>query len=543
MTQPLSPVTRPPATLPVDPAAPTADAVRAALARLQESDALRAAPQLAAFLAFVVEARLRGEAGRIKGYTIAVEVLGRPSSFDPATDSIVRVVAGRLRRVLGQYYDSTGADDAVVIDMPRGTYVPRFHLRHPPPPVAPAGPAPEAAAALARRGPPPRIGPAILVERFDATGLAQGSSLTVGRLQRKLADAIARFDAITVMTDAVAPGHAAPGADYRLGGHVEYHLDGTITLDFQLTDASDGTLVMARMFTRLPGSDDPGATEDAVVRAMTLAIGDPLGGLWARERTVHALRDPHRACVVEVIEYWRHFDPTRQEAVREAVEFMLSENPGFATGYVSLAFVHYRDHLLDIVPPGGVPVLDLALRAAQQAVELRPHSGRAHDMLGFVWFARGELDLALGAVARAQELNPYDTNIIASHGLYLLASGQREAGAAMLRRAAAHTVVRPAWFDFFLFLAAHLDDDAAGAAQHGALIVGDGSPLGLLAQALLAGGSGDVAAARQAMAGLAAFNPGWRSDPLRQLAKLFPAPEIQHRLLRDLEAALTPEDA
>jgi hypothetical protein len=52
---------------------------------------------LAAFLGCVVNTALAGRKGEIKGYTIAVEALGRPGDFDLVIP-IVRVEAGRLRR-------------------------------------------------------------------------------------------------------------------------------------------------------------------------------------------------------------------------------------------------------------------------------------------------------------------------------------------------------------------------------------------------------------------------------------------------------------
>jgi tetratricopeptide (TPR) repeat protein len=103
--------------------------IRAALDRVVASDLLRASPQLAAFLRFVVEATLRGDSDRIKGYTIAVEALGRSDDFDPQSDPIVRVEAARLRRAIERHYAGPGADDPVVIELPRGTYVPTFRRR------------------------------------------------------------------------------------------------------------------------------------------------------------------------------------------------------------------------------------------------------------------------------------------------------------------------------------------------------------------------------------------------------------------------------
>ena len=99
---------------------------RLALARAISGSELAAAPRLAAFLRFVVEETLAGRSETLKGYTIAVEALGRPPSFDPQSDPIVRVEATRLRRALERYYATAGASDPVRITIPKGTYVPIF---------------------------------------------------------------------------------------------------------------------------------------------------------------------------------------------------------------------------------------------------------------------------------------------------------------------------------------------------------------------------------------------------------------------------------
>jgi hypothetical protein len=105
---------------------PTNNDVRAALERVMASAALRDSRQLVAFLRFVVEATLRGESHQIKAYTVAVEALGKGENFDPETDPIVRIAAGRLRRALERYYAADGATESVIIDIPRGHYVPTF---------------------------------------------------------------------------------------------------------------------------------------------------------------------------------------------------------------------------------------------------------------------------------------------------------------------------------------------------------------------------------------------------------------------------------
>jgi hypothetical protein len=105
---------------------PTRQEVQAALVRIAASEAFRGCPQLVAFLRYVVEATLRGGQDRIKGYTIAVEALGRGDDFNPQDDPIVRVEAMRLRRALQRYYANGGSGDDVQIVLPLGSYVPEF---------------------------------------------------------------------------------------------------------------------------------------------------------------------------------------------------------------------------------------------------------------------------------------------------------------------------------------------------------------------------------------------------------------------------------
>jgi eukaryotic-like serine/threonine-protein kinase len=115
--------------------------VRAQLDRILTSAAFAKAERAGRFLRFVVESTLDGRAGEIKESVIGVEVLGRSSSFDPKTDPIVRVEAGRLRARLSSYYQSEGNGDRDLIALPKGGYVPEFSERQSPAPAQKAHPA------------------------------------------------------------------------------------------------------------------------------------------------------------------------------------------------------------------------------------------------------------------------------------------------------------------------------------------------------------------------------------------------------------------
>src|ERR1700751_3473779 len=85
---------------------------------------------LVRLLTFVCDKYFEGAIDEIKEYSIAVNALGRPESFDPQVDTIVRVTAHALRKRLEDYYRSSGAEHAVQICLPPGHYVPKFiHAR------------------------------------------------------------------------------------------------------------------------------------------------------------------------------------------------------------------------------------------------------------------------------------------------------------------------------------------------------------------------------------------------------------------------------
>jgi Tol biopolymer transport system component len=65
----------------------------------------------------------------LKEYVIGVEVLKRAADYNPREDPGVRIVAGRLRSRLAEYYQGAGQADAVLIRLPKGSYVPTFERR------------------------------------------------------------------------------------------------------------------------------------------------------------------------------------------------------------------------------------------------------------------------------------------------------------------------------------------------------------------------------------------------------------------------------
>src|SRR6185437_8716280 len=87
------------------------EAVELHLARVLQSPPFARAPRMQRFLSFLIEETLAGRGSQLKEYTVAVAVFGKPPEFEPGTSAIVRVEAGRLRKLLMEYAVEHGRAD------------------------------------------------------------------------------------------------------------------------------------------------------------------------------------------------------------------------------------------------------------------------------------------------------------------------------------------------------------------------------------------------------------------------------------------------
>ncbi len=114
-----------------------AGAVRLQLEGILASSGFAKKDRLSRFLRFVVEWKLAGRAHELKETVIGFEVFERPANYNPKQDAIVRTEAGRLRARLSEYYSGEGKSDALVIELPKGGYVPVFRKTNPALPAEP----------------------------------------------------------------------------------------------------------------------------------------------------------------------------------------------------------------------------------------------------------------------------------------------------------------------------------------------------------------------------------------------------------------------
>ena len=105
---------------------PNVDQCQKQVQRILKSATFRNAVTLQQLFQFLTAKVFEGGAEALKEYTIGVEAFGRPQNFDPKTDTIVRVQIHRLRQKLMEYYDADGSRDPILVEIPKGHYLPSF---------------------------------------------------------------------------------------------------------------------------------------------------------------------------------------------------------------------------------------------------------------------------------------------------------------------------------------------------------------------------------------------------------------------------------
>jgi adenylate cyclase len=561
---------------------PSASEVRAALERILASKCFQQAGRASDFLRFVVERTLAGEGQRLKGYTIGVEVFGRPADFDAQSDALVRVEAGRLRRRLVEYYAGDGAEDPVRIELPRGTYAVEYRL---------AGAEEDAPPAAA---PPPQVAPPshVVPWRGAAIGLAVLllASVSVIAWQRvQLHEAVQtsaasddvqrtewpRIVVVPFENLSVEPGLDALAAtmteeimlrldDLDLfviatqsswyGPSKRSDFDTTAAGGYVLTGSVRGAGEQARITARLieaetgaqlwtAAYDEPftalGLSElqERVARDV-VAVAAPYGPIFEAE-LLRARRAPDapklRDCYATYHEYRRRVTPAGYQETLACLQRVSERQPDFAPVWSGLA-VLIVDEFASSFGRTGPEALQAARNAAEKALALDRDDFLANLALMRVQFFEGDAAYRQ-SIDRTIRLRPNSSQALASAGFLFVIAGDSVLGLELTEKARALTKT-PVGFHDLTLAANHLrerrfEDALAAAARV------DGTNW-IFAQALLAAAaahSGRDDLARGAVQRLRELYPEFEAEALRNFKYWHFDPDLYDALVGGLRAA------
>jgi tetratricopeptide (TPR) repeat protein len=461
--------------------------VREALEELLGWPGISRSPQLSELLRYVVEKTLDGDEATIKAYSIAVDVFGRPPSFDPQADPIVRVQARRLRTLLEQFYDRGESKSDVQIRLPLGRYVPEFVAAGTPGGSAGSAGETAAPAAFARLTGPPWllrnrfalatllgfcfmvIGVALVVfllrwafppvATATTMGVPDFPSITVGAFDnltghptldddvsavgQELSGALGKFELLRVVPN---------GGRFTVRASVQQDR-GQFSLKALISENGTNGIVWSGLI----AGPAQGGPDSQVLAEMAAALAAQLGAAsgplhaadrawFARQATLPDTPTPY-VCALAYMA-WRDVRKTDDAATAlDCLKRVLAASPddGVALAEHAGLSAWLRGH---DAPPGTdfIPLLADEVTEAGRAVSLMPDSSFAYEQQGLVLARQGLIDAALGALRKSIDLNPASMDALAAYGLLEWLGGNFERGSAAGEQAIAAVPSPPPFY-------------------------------------------------------------------------------------------------
>jgi tetratricopeptide (TPR) repeat protein len=450
------------------------DAAKVELERLLADARFRVTDRQKDILRYLAERRFKGCEEGVKAYSVALDVLGRPSGFDASTDPIVRIEISRLRSALDAYYQAFGTTDGATIHIPRGMYITLFpgmvvphELDDGHPVVSP----PLEAEELGDQAETPvhplrRRFPQRLVLAAAAASLVVVAGITArfelfsawrmmtekptvyimmeaaeGRLSGEasqtrdtLMTALTQFTTLTVAKAGYSSVRSGRRSGRRYEIDIKYYGDtDDRSVWWQIADSETGDLLKSG----LEKVDASGKSPASIRLEMAGALAQRFAATRGVINNIEIHDSPEDAignvCVLRAEYALDEGGADRVADSRQCLEHSLEAVPADPDAAALLSRI-----LLAGSGGNGDPAIQLrALELAKGAASSAPMSDRAQVALMVAQFAAGRMEAAVRAGNRAVELNPNNDDAAAKLALVLYTGGYKDAGVAMAHDASA----------------------------------------------------------------------------------------------------------
>ncbi len=392
-----------------------------------------ATPQQTALLKYVVNQTLADNADQIKGYTVATEVFGRRSDFDQSIDPIVSIQAARLRQALIMYYETTGRNDPIRIDIPKGSYVPTFSEQQPVDQTIVA----ECAIPVDVMQTWPKV---LLRPLTNLTANPEDDYLCIG-LTAELAHALSHYQEIRVLEARYCIQKSTPrhmDIDFIVDGNVRRDPE-SVRVAIRLCDAKKGVQIWsAKYHGDLEAAKMISFQEDMAEEVAVHVAGD---NAVISRHIASLFRDkaaPDLTTYEAMLQFWecdtRHTPQCYVRAI-QALENAVKYEPECGQAWSMLASLYadnYGNEIVDLPTP-----LEKALEFAQKGVSLDPTNRRARMILAYVRLMENKLPEARYEADTAYNLCPNSLMVLDAIGYVMALAGGWERGVNWIEKACA----------------------------------------------------------------------------------------------------------
>jgi tetratricopeptide (TPR) repeat protein/TolB-like protein len=396
-----------------DPIAP--EALRIELDRICESSAFRHSLRQQQLLRHLVDCKRAGRLAALREMALGIEFFARPAStYDPKTDAVVRVEAGRLRQRLDRYYHGEGTGAPFEISLDKGSYVPVFRVRAP------------AAVTIGAQ-------PSIAVLPVPPATQATGDRELAAGLTDELVRTLARVPQVRVLgpESSEAADVAASLGEARRQLKVEWVVrcrwigDHPRALALDVVDTGSGEPVS----TQCIDAADPLTLHQRVRSEMLhhwLPLVSARFGVDAPSGSAVPTRDLDAFDLYQRARYLlKQRNPVLVMKAIEHLEAAVAADGGFSAAWAELAsaYVRRRQLVFDVAQRDPGP----ARSAAQRAIDLDPGAGPAYAILaGLAYAADFDWAAADRLFARALDAAPRDAGVRSAYASFLMFSARFE---------------------------------------------------------------------------------------------------------------------
>ena len=429
------------------------------LAVILSSVQFKSAKKMQAFLKYVVRKTLSGKQEQLKQYTIAVEALGFPTDFDSDTNPVVRIMAGRVRERLENYYADEGVNDALLISIPKGSYTPVFEEK------ARTMQA-DSFAESKRCSIPPKL--AVLCYS-DETQDKESN-----RLLYQITDTMAKELSYFLFSRLVVSiPHADKResrfasieikerfqADYMLIFYIQQLPKDKHVLIVRLMDVEDEQVLWSDSY---PVNKQDFSDQHDIIGNITAVVTDIQQGVlhrhWGRKLlTDEASIPPYHQSQA----FYRYYlDDFGRDAFAKSVGICkqyLDNNPKDVISLLLYADYCRRDYVY------GYNTIDEPLIAGQEvaerAVRLNASSHEANYVLGQILFCQGEYRQCYETLQHVRELYQYNASIDYGVGFHYCLMGKWDEGLEIVNKVMSTSKNFPSWCNFSPFLYHFLNDE------------------------------------------------------------------------------------
>ncbi len=423
------------------------------LDRILTSPQFKSAQQMRRFLTHVINKTLSGEGGQLKQYTIAVEALGHPENFDPDSNPSVRILGGRVRERLIDYYRNEGANDSLIISIPKGSYVPQVMKRQI-----------EKKEPLSGDNIEESQGPKLGIFCFEDSSKSKEGNFLLNHISATIAKELSHF--IFFFFYVQIPFLGETRSDLiGVKAKEEYNLDFTLflfvqelpnnkyELVYRLWDNELEEVISSEIFDVFPGQ--PETERNNILNRIMAVVADFYQGKlhvnWGRKLLRNEASIPLK---YQTLAFYRYYaDNLGREAFQKSIKCCsdaLERNSSDIIANVIFADYCRRDYAYNfniIESP-----LERGKVCAETAVRLRPDSHEAHFVLGQVFFSIGEWERSSLEFNIARSLCKNHTIIEYGTGFHLCLMGRWDEGMALVEKAMSLTDSYPVWFHLIPFL-------------------------------------------------------------------------------------------